>query len=119
MDERLKKALDIANLMVTFGTQRDLLKQEYKENCIYHVTGHRFTVNRELINFLSTLVNLGNTEDVVILDDFENPYMISNVSEFLNTIFNLYIEKTNEYYHKYTDLKSKRTIAKVMDIENE
>ncbi len=30
MDNRLKKALDVANLMVTYNTQRDLLKQEFK-----------------------------------------------------------------------------------------
>lgn len=119
MDERLKKALDVANLMVTFGNQRDILKQEYKEDCLYHITGHRFTINRELINFLSTLVVLEHLEDVVILDDFENPYMISDVKGFLDTIFNLYIESTNKYYHKYIDLKAKRTITKVMDIENE
>ena len=52
MDDRLKKALDVANLMVTFNSQRDLIKQEFKENCLYHENGHRFTVSRELINFL-------------------------------------------------------------------
>lgn len=119
MDDRLKKALDVANLMVTFGTQRDLLKQEFKENSVYHITGHRFTVNRELINFLSTLVTLEHNEDIVILDDFENPYRIDNVKDFLDKIFTIYTEATNEYYNKYIELKSKRTIAKVMDIENE
>lgn len=117
MDDRLKKALDVANLMVTFSTQRDLLKQEYKENCLYHEAGHRFTVNRELINFLSTLVTLGHMEDVVILDDFENPFMIEDVKAFLDKIFSIYVEGTNEYYHKYIDLKKKRSIAKVMDVE--
>jgi hypothetical protein len=116
MDDRLKKALDIANLMVTFSTQRDLLKQEFKENCLYHENGHRFTVNRELINFLSTLVTLGHLEDIIILDDFENPFMISDVKAFLDKIFNLYVESTNEYYYKYVDLKKKRSIAKVMNI---
>lgn len=117
MDERLKKALDVANLMVTFNTQRDLLKQEFKEDCLYHESGHRFTVDRELINFLSTLSSLGHTEDVVILDDFENPFMIDDVKEFLDKIFTLYIEATNSYYHKYIDLKSKRSISKLMDIK--
>lgn len=119
MDDRLKKALDVANLMVTFGTQRDLLKQEFKEDCLYHEKGHRFTVNRELINFLSTLDRLGHQEDIVILDDFENPFMIEDVKSFLDKIFSLYIEATNSYYHKYIDLKSKRSIAKVMDIDND
>lgn len=117
MDERLKKALDVANLMVTFNTQKDLLKQEFKEDCLYHDSGHRFTVNRELINFLSTLDRLGHNEDIVILDDFENPYMITDVKEFLEKIFSLYIEATNKYYHKFIDLKSKRSISRVMDIE--
>lgn len=117
MDDRLKKALEVANLMVTFNTQRDLLRQEFKEDCLFHDRGHRFTVNRELINFLSTLTTLGYNEDVVILDDFENPYMIEDTKEFLDKIFNLYIESTNRYYHRYTELKSKRTISKVIDIE--
>lgn len=117
MDDRLKKALDVANLMVTFGTQRDLIKQEFKEDCLYHEDGHRFTINRELINFLSTLVTLGHLEDIVILDDFENPYMIPDTKAFLDKIFNLYIEGSNKYYHRYVELKSKRSIAKVMEID--
>lgn len=117
MDERLQKALDVANLMVTFNTQRDLLKQEFKEDCLYHESGHRFTVNRELINFLSTLVTLGHTEDIVVLDDFDNPFMIDDTKDFLDKIFSTYIKATNSYYHKYIELKSKRSIAKVMDIK--
>lgn len=116
MDERLSTALDVANLMVTFNTQRDLIRQEFKENCLYHEGGHRFTVNRELINFLSTLERAGYLEDVVILDDFENPYMIPDIKDFLDKIFSLYIESSNAYYHKYAELKSKRSIAKIMDI---
>lgn len=116
MDDRLKKALDVANLMVTFNTQRDLLKQEFKEDCLYHESGHRFTINRELINFLSTLAASGYLEDIVILDDFENPFMISDTKTFLAKIFEIYVESTNKYYHRYTELKSKRTISKVIDI---
>lgn len=116
MDERLKNALEVANLMVTYNTQRELIKQEFNENCLYHESGHRFTVNRELINFLSTLVSMEHYEDIVILDDFENPYMIIDVKDFLNKIFTVYIESSNTYYHKYIELKSKRNISKLMDI---
>ena len=119
MDDRLKKALDVANQMVTFSTQVDLIKQEFKEDCLYHENGHRFTVNRELINFLSSLVTMGHLEDIVILDDFENPFMINDVKLFLDKIFDLYVEGTNRYYQKYVEIKSKRSIAKIMDIENE
>lgn len=117
MDEKLKKALDVANLMVVYNVQRDLIKQEFYEGCLYHENGHRFTITRELINFLSTLVSMQYVEDVVILDDFENPFMIADVKEFLNNIFTIYIESANAYYHKFVDLKSKRNISKIMDIE--
>jgi hypothetical protein len=116
MDERLKAALDVANHMVTYNNQRELIKQEFKENCLYHEDGHRFVIDRELINFLSTLTQLGHDTDVVILDDFENPFMIENVKEFLDKIFMIYIEETNSYYHKYALLKSTRSISKIMEI---
>ena len=116
MDERLKNALDVANLMVAYNNQRELLKEEYKENCLHHENGHRFTVNRELINFLTSLIQLGNTEDIVILDDFENPYMIDDVRIFHEKVFNIYVETTNKYYHSYIMLKKDRSISKIMRI---
>lgn len=119
MDERLKKALDVANLMVAHNTQRNLVKQEFNEKCLYHEGGHRFTINRELINFLSTLINMEYLSDIVILDDFENPYMIPDVKIFFDKIFAIYIESTNEYYHKIFELKSKRSVSKLMGILDE
>jgi hypothetical protein len=116
MDERLKSALESANMMVTFNNQAHLLKQEYKENCLYHQDGRRFTINRELINFLSTLVQRGLTEDVVVMDDSETPYMISDVNEFLDKLFDIYAESSNSYYHKYTQLKSSRSMTKILGV---
>jgi hypothetical protein len=116
MDERLKAALDSANFMITFNNQRELIKQTFKENCLYHENGRRFTVNRELINFLSTLISRGVEEDVVILDDMEIPYMVSDLNEFLDKIFDIYVESTNQYYHDYTDIVSKRSVDKIVEV---
>jgi len=115
MDERLKVALDSANFMITFNSQRELNKQTFKENCLYHESGRRFTVNRELINFLSTLIARGLTEDVVVLDDMEVPYMISDLILFLDKIFNIYVESTNQYYSEHMQLMSKRSIDKIIE----
>ena len=116
MDDRLKSALDVANKMVTFNTQKELIRQEYKESCLYHENGHQFTINRELINLLTSLIQMDHTEDVVIIDDFENPYMISNVEEFRSNIFNIYVEKSNEYYHKFINLKKNRSVLTMIGI---
>jgi hypothetical protein len=116
MDDRLKSALDVANRMVTFNTQKELIKQEYKESCLYHENGHQFTINKELINFLTSLIQMGYTEDVVIIDDFENPYMIPLVEDFRLNVFNIYTEKSNEYYHKYIELKKNRSVLTMIGI---
>ena len=116
MDERLKNALKVANYMSTFNTQREILRQEYIDSCTYHESGHRFTINRELINFLSTLISMEHLQDVVILDDFENPFLIVDVSDFRNKIFKLYIENSNRYYHDYVKLKTSRSLEKILDI---
>jgi hypothetical protein len=116
MDDRLKSALDVANRMVTFNTQKELIKQEYKEGCLYHENGHQFTVSRDLINFLTSLVQMGHDEDIVIIDDFENPYMITNVEEFRSNIFTIYAEKSNEYYHRYIELKKNRSVLTMIGL---
>jgi len=116
MDDRLKSALDVANRMATFNTQKELMKQEYKESCLYHENGHQFTINRELINFLTSLITMEHTENVVIIDDFENPYMIENVEEFRSNVFSIYAEKSNDYYHKYIELKKNRSVLTMIGI---
>lgn len=116
MDDRLKSALDVANRMVTFNTQKELMRQEYRENCLYHENGHQFTINRELINFLTSMIQMGYTENVVIIDDYENPYMIQNLEEFRSNIFDIYAEKSNEYYHKYIELKKNRSVLTMVGL---
>jgi hypothetical protein len=112
MDERLEKALEVSNLMITFNNQRNLLKQEYKEKLLYHIDGFRFTINLELINFVSFLVSSGIEESVVI-DDNENPCMIKDLSKFREDILDTYFQASNDYHSKFIDLKSKRSIKKL------
>jgi hypothetical protein len=116
MDDRLKSALNVANRMVTFNTQKELIKQEYKESCLYHENGHQFTIDRELINFLTSLIQMEHNEDVVIIDDFENPYMISNVEDFRSAVFDIYTEKSNDYYHRYIELKKNRSVLTMIGL---
>jgi len=116
MDERLKAALDSANFMITFSNQRELIKQTFKENCLYHEGGRRFTINRELINFLSTLRSRGLIEDVVIMDDMEMPYMIKDVEKFLDKIFDIYMESSNQYYVSNTELMKNRSTNKIVGL---
>jgi hypothetical protein len=98
------------------NTQKELMRQEYRESCLYHENGHQFTINRELINFLTSLIQMGHTENIVVIDDFENPYMIIDAEEFRSNIFNIYAEKSNEYYHKYVELKKNRSVLTMIGV---
>jgi hypothetical protein len=112
MDERLEKAISVANLMVTFNNQRKLLKQEYKEQLLYHIDGYRFTINLDLINFVSFLTSKSISE-AVLIDDNENPCKISNLNKFKDNIMDQYFQANNDYYSKYSELKKKRTVTKL------
>jgi len=48
MDERLEKALEFSNFMVTLNNQKRILQEKYEQDIIYYIDGCQFTVNKEL-----------------------------------------------------------------------
>lgn len=119
MDERLEKALEFSNYMVTLNNQKRLIKEKYHESLLYYSNGAQFTVTRELINFVGFLVESGNDTDITLVDDNETPVMILDLSTFLEEILNVYFTASNEYYSSYNDLKTKRRIEKLVDYDAE
>ena len=115
MDERLEKAFQTANYMATLGNLRKTAQEEYNQSLIYYFQGSSFTVSRELIVFVHTLTELGNTESI-ILDDNHIPLKVLNLKEFLENILAAYYEATNAYLAKYTDLRSKRRVGDLVGL---
>jgi hypothetical protein len=109
VDERIEKAFQTANYMASLSNLRRVALEEYQQSLIYYFQGSTFTVTRELIVFVHTLTELGNTESI-ILDDNNIPANIINLKEFLTNILNVYGEATNAFLVKYTELKSKRRV---------
>jgi hypothetical protein len=115
VDERLEKAFQTANYMASLSNLRRVALEEYKQNLIYYFQGSTFTVTRELIVFVHTLTELGNTESV-ILDDNNIPLNVVNLKEFLNSILNVYSLATNAYLAKYGEIKSKRRVEGLVEL---
>lgn len=113
MDERLQKALDFANFRVSLQNQRENLKLKLKEHLTYSVNGGTFSIDSNLISFVSVL--LQKTEEAVLLDQNEIPIFIENLEEFYNEILSRYINATNEYHDEYEKLKKSRTVGKVVN----
>ena len=119
MDERLEKALEFSNYMVTLNNQKRLIKEKYYEDLIYFSNGAQFIVTKELINLVGFMIDRDNTKDVVIIDDNEIPVMISDLTEFYENIVDVYFSASNTYYRSYNDLKTKRRIEKLVDYDPE
>jgi hypothetical protein len=115
VDERLEKAFQTANYMASLSNLRRVALEEFKQGLIYYFQGSSFTVSRELIVFVHTLTELGNTESV-ILDDNNIPLNITNLKEFLTNILNVYGLATNAYLAKYSEIKSKRRVEGLVDL---
>lgn len=119
MDERLEKALEFSNYMVTLNNQKRVIKEKYYENLIYFSNGAQFTVTNELINFIGFMIDRDNTSNVVVTDDNEIPVMITDLNQFHDDILDVYFSASNDYYKSYSELKSKRRVEKLVDYDRE
>ena len=115
MDEKLSKALQFANFTRTFEDQKTILKETYFDSLIYYTNGGQFTVNKSLLTFVNLL--LEKQDSAVIVDDNDNPFQIDNLQEFYDNILDLYFQSSNEYYEKVRDLKTKRSVGKLVGHE--
>lgn len=110
MDERLEKALEFANFMVTLNNQKRTLKEKYHTNCVYYHNGGTFNISKSLITFIKTLIDLGNKENIVVIDDNDLPVRVDDLEKFLSDITDQYFLASNSYYNDYQLLKKNRSI---------
>ena len=115
MDERLEKALDFSNYMITLNNQKRLLKEQYHENLVYYFNGGQFSVTKDLISFCQSLLALHQTETILV-DDSGIPIEIEVLQDFANELVNVYWQSTNKYLTEYNKLKTNRTVESIMDL---
>ena len=116
MDERLEKALNFSNYMLTLNNQKRLIAEKYQEELIYFYNGSQFSVTRELITFVNLMIT-ADQEDIVITDDNSIPCFIENLSEFYDEIVSVYMLASNRYHAEYSKLKANRSVEKLVDYE--
>ena len=91
MDDRLKSALDFSNYMVTLNNQKRIAKEQFLESCVHYLNGGKFSINRELITFCSTLIS-SNQESTVLIDDNDMPIEVQDLQTFLDDILDIYFK---------------------------
>lgn len=118
MDERLNKALNFSNFMVTLNNQKRLLKEKFEESLLFFYNGSQFTVSKELITFVNLLKEKG-IETAVLIDDNNLPVEVLDISDFLDSILNSYFTASNEYLIEYEKIKKNRKIIDLVEYNNE
>jgi hypothetical protein len=113
MDERLEKALDFSNYMVTLNNQKRLLAEQFDQDIIYYTRGGQFTVTQELISFCHTLFASEQTV-AVLIDDNNIPIEIESLEHFLSEINSIYFEASNKYLNEYSKLKKNRSVEGII-----
>lgn len=115
MDERLQKALDISNYMVTLNNQKRILKEQYQENLVYYHNGGQFTITHQLISFCQSLLAKHQT-GTILIDDNSIPIEIENLEDFSDNLYSQYFEASNKYLAEYNKLKTNRSVESIMEV---
>lgn len=115
MDEKLKNALEISDLMVTVNNSKRILKERFNEKLQYYFNGGKFVIDRELITFTKTLVDL-KQESAVFLDTDGDPVRVDDLQEFLTNIVSIYTVSTNFYITEFQKITKSRTIKGILEI---
>lgn len=114
MDERLEKALDFSNYMVSLYNQKKSFQEKFYQDIVYYYNGSQFTVTQGLISFCDTMLR-NNQEEIVLIDDNDIPTEIENLKLFLEHILNIYFEASNSFINDYNRIKKQRTVANLTD----
>jgi adenosine/AMP kinase len=101
--------------MTTLANQKKIIHEEYLQNCVYFFNGATFKVNRELINFVKTLIDLGHS-DSVLIDDNNFPIDVADLTTFLESILSVYASATNAYQTQYQKIKDSRSVESLLDL---
>ena len=114
MDESLAKALEFSNYRSTIENQKRNLRSRVDSLQTITYNNGTFIADKSTISFVSTLVNLGNTE-IIIVDERKNPIEILDPGDFLTTLVEAYNSSMNEFLAESKKLAKARSIKKIMD----
>jgi hypothetical protein len=109
-DDRLIKALAHANYKTTIVQQRENLKLRYANALLHAHNGGIFTVTPALLSMVDLLLRQEQTE-AVLIDDKNIPIRIADLAAFLEDLFSVYAEASNEYLMSWEALRQARSVA--------
>lgn len=115
MDEALEKALEFSNFTATLNAQKRTLHEKYLGDLVMYSDNGKFTITKELLNFVFMLSN-GGIKKTVLVDDNNTPIQINSVVDFVAKAMQQYTDATNKYLEEYKILSTKRSVEGLVDV---
>lgn len=97
-------SISISVEMINFNNQLKLLKDQFIDSNILFYQGSQFTVNHYLLQLCQNYIDRKRDKDVVLLDDFQNPVLVTDLITFNDAAWNLYQTNLNQYHTEYQHL---------------
>jgi hypothetical protein len=110
--EDLEKALEFANYQSTLKQQKDILKQKFKDDCIYAYNGGLFSPN---IEWLSAIYNI-KEENQWVIDINGNPIWIENIKEFHRLAYENFMSAIAKFGETHSDIKKQRSVKSLVGL---
>jgi hypothetical protein len=115
VDDKLQKALEFSNYLITFNEQKTVLQEHFKDNIVYYYNGAKFTITLELLSYCKSCVD-SNRHSEILVDDNCIPFKI-DIAPFYFSILNLYNDSKEKYFEEYSKLIKSRTVKTIVDYE--
>ena len=104
MTKQIENFLILADRISNFNNQLQLLKDKFVDSNILFEQGHQFTVNASLLSLCNSILSSQRTQNALLLDDYQNPVLIVDLTRFTDDALHLYQENLNRYYVEYQSL---------------
>ena len=100
LEKHYQKSIEMMN----FNNQLKLLKDQLLDINIMYSEGSQINVDHTLLQICKNYIDLNRTTDVILLDNFRNPVMIADLTQFYDDAWNLYQKNLNQFYMEYRTL---------------
>jgi hypothetical protein len=114
MDSKLEKALEFTNYHLTLEKEKHQARESFNGSCLFYKNKGTFRISYNLITFCKILVDNNQSQNIVLIDENEDPILIENLIEFYNEILEIYLFESKNYYEKYSSLTKKRSVEDIV-----
>jgi hypothetical protein len=110
--DNITTVLEFANYQSSLKQQKEILKQKFKDDCIYAHNGGLFLPDFAWLAGVSII----NEPSQWIIDINGNPIWVEDIKEFYRLAYANYAKALDQFGAAYRDLKTQRSVKSLVGL---